>query len=153
MDTVGERIVWVRGKRKMSRPELAAATKIPYPTLAGIENGDQDSTTKLHVIAKALNCNAGFLETGRGEWDTSKGSGTSMEAQIEGIRLAQTLMARALARSIPDAGRALADSLKAPARSHPYLEDLRVVLDAVLRPQSLHAPAPPAPESTGRKRP
>jgi len=50
----------------MSRTELARLTGIPYPTLAGIENGDQDSTTRLHVIAKALGLRPEWLESGKG---------------------------------------------------------------------------------------
>lgn len=51
----------------MSRNELAALSGIPYPTLAGIENGDQDSSTKLHAIATALRVSVKWLETGKGQ--------------------------------------------------------------------------------------
>lgn len=53
----------------MSRPKLAKASGVPYPTLAGIENDDQGSSTRLHAIAKALRARVEYLETGRGQWD------------------------------------------------------------------------------------
>gem|GEM_PF-6328077 len=43
------------------------ATGIPYPTLAGIENGDQKGSTRLHVIAAKLAVNVHYLESGKGE--------------------------------------------------------------------------------------
>lgn len=50
----------------MSRPELARLADIPYATLAGIENADQGTSTRLHSIAKALNVRIEWLETGKG---------------------------------------------------------------------------------------
>jgi phage repressor protein C with HTH and peptisase S24 domain len=67
MSTLGRRIAEAREARGMSRPELAAAAKISYPTLAGIENGDQRDTTKLVEIAAALKVRAEWLKTGKGE--------------------------------------------------------------------------------------
>lgn len=51
----------------MSRPQLSDLTRIPYSTLAGIENGDQEGSTRLHIIAEALRCSPTWLETGRGQ--------------------------------------------------------------------------------------
>ncbi len=53
----------------MSRPDLAKAADIPYPTIAGIENSDQASSTRLHVLAKALKVRPEWLETGKGEME------------------------------------------------------------------------------------
>lgn len=66
--SVGERIKAERLSRKpvLERKELAALSGVPYPTLAGIENGDQASTTRLHAIAHALGVNPQWLETGAG---------------------------------------------------------------------------------------
>lgn len=66
--SVGERIKAEREGRKprLERKELAELSGVPYPTLAGIENGDQASTTKLHAIAQALGVNSQWLETGTG---------------------------------------------------------------------------------------
>lgn len=62
----GERIKSEREAQKLERKELAAKAGIPYPTLAGIENGDQSGSTKMHAIAAALGVSASWLETGRG---------------------------------------------------------------------------------------
>lgn len=154
MNTVGDRIKWVRGKREMSRKDLVKVSGVPYPTLAGIENGDQKSSTELPGIATALRAHVEFLQTGRGEWDATKAlEGTDMDARFEGIRVAQTLMATVLARSIPDAARALHKALEKPARHDEYLTDLRAAIDAALPPLSLPAPTPQAPTPSGRKRP
>jgi phage repressor protein C with HTH and peptisase S24 domain len=66
---IGKRIKEARKVRSVSRPQLSAATGIPYPTLAGIENGDQGSTTQLDVIANALQVRVEWLRTGRGQMD------------------------------------------------------------------------------------
>lgn len=64
--TIGDRIKAERAAQDIERKDLAALCKIPYPTLAGIENGDQASSTRLHAIAAALRVNIGWLETGKG---------------------------------------------------------------------------------------
>jgi phage repressor protein C with HTH and peptisase S24 domain len=64
--TIGERIKQVRAELGMSRADLVRAADIPYPTLAGIENSDQGSSTRLHAIAKALRVRPEWLETGKG---------------------------------------------------------------------------------------
>lgn len=53
----------------MSRSELAARSGVKYPTLAGIENGDQQSSTFLPDIAAALDVNLDWLRTGKGPRD------------------------------------------------------------------------------------
>lgn len=52
--------------RGMSRPELAKASGIKYPTLAGIENNDQTGTTQLPAIAEALQVHVRWLQSGSG---------------------------------------------------------------------------------------
>ncbi len=66
MNTIGERIKEARRVRNMSRPQLAEAARIKYPTLAGIENNDQAGTTQLPLIAEALGVSAKWLQTGKG---------------------------------------------------------------------------------------
>jgi phage repressor protein C with HTH and peptisase S24 domain len=66
---IGDRIKLARAKREISRPDLARATGIPYPTLAGIENSDQDSSTQLHNIARALRVPVDWLASGKGSMD------------------------------------------------------------------------------------
>lgn len=66
MVTIGDRIKAEREGRNLTRKDLAALAGVPYPTLAGIENSDQSSSTKLHDIARALGVSPKWLETGRG---------------------------------------------------------------------------------------
>lgn len=68
---IGERIRAEREAQKLERKDICAATQIPYPTLAGIENGDQASSTRLHAIAAVLRVSPRWLETGRGPKDAS----------------------------------------------------------------------------------
>lgn len=65
---IGERIRAERESRDptISAAQLARDSGVPYPTLAGIENGDQDSSTRLHDIAQALGVSPKWLETGKG---------------------------------------------------------------------------------------
>lgn len=73
MNTIGERIKEARRLRSLSRPQLAEAAKIKYPTLAGIENNDQAGTTQLPQIAEALRVSAKWLQTGRGPMEVAEG--------------------------------------------------------------------------------
>lgn len=63
--TLGQRIKARRAELGISRPKLAQLTGIPYSTLAGIESGDQQGSTELHKIARALDCTTDYLATGR----------------------------------------------------------------------------------------
>jgi transcriptional regulator with XRE-family HTH domain len=63
---IGQRIRQERTAKGISRAELCRRADIKYPTLAGIENGDQTATTRLHAIANALSVSIGWLETGKG---------------------------------------------------------------------------------------
>lgn len=48
-------------------PDLARKAGIAPSTWYDIENGNQNSSTKLHSIAKALGVTADYLETGRNQ--------------------------------------------------------------------------------------
>lgn len=63
--TVGARIVAAREAKDMSRPELARLAKVKYPTLAGLENGDQVTSTQLPALAAVLGVTALWLATGK----------------------------------------------------------------------------------------
>lgn len=90
--TVGERIKQGRQRKRMTRPDLAKATDIPYPTLAGIENSDQASSTRLHVIARALGVRIEWLETGKGKIDADEEPAPEEGwADIVGVRQAAAL--------------------------------------------------------------
>ncbi|WP_427852892.1 XRE family transcriptional regulator [Stenotrophomonas acidaminiphila] len=71
--TIGERIKEARKVRGLSRPQLAEAAGIKYPTLAGIENNDQAGTTQLPQIADALGVSVRWLQTGKGPRDAKPG--------------------------------------------------------------------------------
>jgi transcriptional regulator with XRE-family HTH domain len=64
--TVGKRIREAREEKGMSRADLVRATGVPYPTLAGLENGDQSSSTQLPAIAEALGVRSQWLASGKG---------------------------------------------------------------------------------------
>lgn len=66
-DTLGARIVYWRERRGWDRSELAKRAKIPYSTLAGIEDGDQKTSTKVPQLAAALGLNPIYLATGKGD--------------------------------------------------------------------------------------
>lgn len=66
MSTIGERIKEARQRAGLTRAEVAAKAGIAYPTLAGIENGDQRGTTRLPAIASALGVSSEWLLTGKG---------------------------------------------------------------------------------------
>lgn len=66
-DSLGARVAYWRKQRGWSRPELAKRARIPYSTLAGIEDGDQQSSTKVPEIAAALGLNPIYLASGRGD--------------------------------------------------------------------------------------
>ncbi|MBS0371979.1 MAG: helix-turn-helix transcriptional regulator, partial [Proteobacteria bacterium] len=68
--SIGARIKQARKARNnMSRSALSARSRVKYPTLAGIENDDQQSSTFLPDIAAALAVNLDWLRTGKGPRD------------------------------------------------------------------------------------
>lgn len=66
METLGVRISRLRKAQKMTRQELARRSGVPYPTLSGLENGDQTATTRIAELAQALRVRAEYLATGKG---------------------------------------------------------------------------------------
>lgn len=101
---IGARIKKARKVRELSRRKLSEMTGIPYPTLAGIENGDQESSTQLHHIAKKLVVRIDWLETGKGEMDAPEAAsdGVSQQMRLNPEKLAET--ARALRERYKEAG-------------------------------------------------
>ena len=67
MDTIGTRIKREREALGISRVELSRRTGVGYSTLAELERGGMQSTTKARVIAEALGVSLKWLETGRGD--------------------------------------------------------------------------------------
>jgi transcriptional regulator with XRE-family HTH domain len=64
--TVGERIVEARNDKGWSRKRLAEAAGMPYPTLSGLEAGDQKTSTALPMLASVLDVHALWLAEGKG---------------------------------------------------------------------------------------
>lgn len=95
METIGMRIKWARGKRGMTRPELAEKSGVPYATLAGIENDDQTSSTRLPAIARALLARIEWLENGKGDWEAAEYSDPDWP-DVTGHKVAASLGAGAI---------------------------------------------------------
>lgn len=88
--TVGARIVQARKNKGLTRPQLAEAAGVPYPTLAGLENGDQKTSTALPAIAAVCGVSALWLATGKG----SKGAEAAPASQPERIDPAMMVTAQ-----------------------------------------------------------
>lgn len=71
MPSAGPRIKQCRKAAKMSVAELARRSGIAPTTLYDLERGESRSTTKLHRIAAVLQVNVTWLETGKGNPETS----------------------------------------------------------------------------------
>jgi transcriptional regulator with XRE-family HTH domain len=67
METVGARVKKERESQGISRTELSKLSGVGYSTLAELERGGMQTTTKINVIASVLGVHARWLETGRGE--------------------------------------------------------------------------------------
>lgn len=90
--TVGARIREVRDLLRMKRPALAKLAGVPYPTLAGLEGGDQASSTQLPAIAHALGVNAFWLQTGEGpKWLSDSPNRVSDEPMAYGGPASQSV--------------------------------------------------------------
>ncbi len=69
MDNLGKRLRWARKQRAITQTELAERSGLKQSDISKIERGDTQRTTGLVALAKALSCNAGWLDTGDGTWD------------------------------------------------------------------------------------
>lgn len=63
--SLGERIKQARESLGWDLPRLAKESGVPYPTLAGIEGGNQRTSTKTAQLAETLGVSAVWLETGK----------------------------------------------------------------------------------------
>lgn len=68
-ETIGDRIRKRRKELKLAVRDLARAVELAPSTVYDIENGHQDSSTKLHRFAELLRVNVRWLETGTGSRD------------------------------------------------------------------------------------
>lgn len=66
METIGSRLRQEREAQGIDRKAFAKATGIGYSTIAELERGGMQTSTKLRVIAEALGVSLSWLETGKG---------------------------------------------------------------------------------------
>ena len=66
METIGSRLRQEREAQGIDRKAFARATGIGYSTIAELERGGMQTSTKLRVIAEALGVSLSWIETGKG---------------------------------------------------------------------------------------
>lgn len=81
METIGYRVRRERENQNMERKELAARTGIGYSTLAELERGGMQTSTKLRRIADALGVSLHWLETGKGDPKVGVSVSTVLETE------------------------------------------------------------------------
>lgn len=93
METIGIRVRRERESQGIERRELASKTGVGYSTLAELERGGMQTTTKLRLIADALGVSQRWLETGKGPkaaGDTLSVSGVlEIETAADYVRVQQ----------------------------------------------------------------
>ena len=74
MNTVRERLIWARGQRGLSTPQLGELAKVHHVTIQRIEAGDGDKQAiktprpaTLYMLARALKVRPEWLAEGSGE--------------------------------------------------------------------------------------
>jgi transcriptional regulator with XRE-family HTH domain len=64
---LGDRVKWRRLARKLTQKELARLVGLTQPTISSLERNESTSSLNIAKLATALQCNALWLETGRGD--------------------------------------------------------------------------------------
>lgn len=85
METIGTRVRRERESQGIERRELASKTGIGYSTLAELERGGMQTTTKLRVIADALGVSQRWLETGKGPKHIGQGGGAPAVSAVSAV--------------------------------------------------------------------
>ncbi len=84
MDTIGSRVKRARALRNYTRQQLHIRSGVGYSTISELERGGMQTSTKLRVLADALNVSLRWLETGKGDMEEGLGgSAASAIAEIE----------------------------------------------------------------------
>lgn len=83
--TLGQRIKERREEIGLGRRELAAQVGMSYATLAGIENGDQGTSTRLHKLASALGVSPEWLETGAAPRAYAEETAAKLLARVDAL--------------------------------------------------------------------
>jgi transcriptional regulator with XRE-family HTH domain len=69
VNSIGERIAWAREERGITQAELARRAGVSQASIGGYESGLRKRPRELLSIARALEINPNWLETGEGRWD------------------------------------------------------------------------------------
>lgn len=69
LNTVGERIAWARSQRKITQAELARRAGVSQSAIASYEAGHRGRPRELVAIARSLDANVDWLDTGEGDWE------------------------------------------------------------------------------------
>jgi transcriptional regulator with XRE-family HTH domain len=72
--TLGDRVRWARGQRKLSQQALGTLAKVSQGTIGNLESGARQQPRALIAIAKALRTNPDWLLTGKGDWEVARGA-------------------------------------------------------------------------------
>lgn len=91
MESIGTRVRREREALGISRTELARSTGIGYSTLAELERGGMQTSTKLHVIAEQLGVSVAWLETGKGLKTARPAVAPSQDSGLDVGKLADLL--------------------------------------------------------------
>lgn len=84
METIGSRVKRARALRNYTRQQLHIRSGVGYSTISELERGGMQTSTKLRVLADALNVSLRWLETGKGDMEEDLGgSAASAIAEIE----------------------------------------------------------------------
>ncbi|MGS1076677.1 helix-turn-helix domain-containing protein [Pseudoxanthomonas beigongshangi] len=107
MDTVGSRVKEARSRRGISRTELSRLTGVGYSTIAELENGGMQTSTKLRVMAEALKVSLRWLETGKGAADlaapdASQPTGLQREIVSIGVRAVNIMREAGMVEVTPE---------------------------------------------------
>lgn len=107
MDTVGSRVKEARSRRGISRTELSRLTGVGYSTIAELENGGMQTSTKLRVMAEALKVSLRWLETGKGTADlaapeASQPTGLQREIVSIGVRAVDIMREAGMVKVTPE---------------------------------------------------
>ncbi|HHW4679804.1 MAG TPA: XRE family transcriptional regulator [Xylella sp.] len=89
METIGNRVKKEREAQNITRSDFAKKTGIGYSTIAELERGGMQTTTKLRTIADALGVSLKWLETGKGSKNEGRPVSTVVSPEKNYIRVEQ----------------------------------------------------------------
>lgn len=155
MERLGSRLRAALTARGMTPPDLIARTSLSKATiyflLDGTTKAEKVRATTIDAICKALNVRREWLLSGSGTMtDAERHAQPTDGRELEDIRLVVGLTARALAATIPTAGRELLDELEHAAGPLERGTFLGIFAEAIR--SELPSVRPAAPATRARKR-